>query len=380
MALNYKSPYLKLLIFFCAFSWFCNFARAIIPPYLLKLGLSTNQIILGAGLAYLGQFLIMIVFSKKIGKNLSAYLSWRLALVCFSVYLLLIINLESVYQYYLASFFNGFTTFLFFVYYNTAHFKNTADGKTSHSSALMFSVGPMISVFAPLAAGIAAEYKYNLVWFLSGIFLLIPYFLIKKQQNFKIKRSLSDSFREIKSTRIFIFIEGIWESLIFGIIPIYTLFFLKTPLNYTTFIAYLAFISVLANLLLGRFSDKVQKRAIFIYPITILLAGATFIFPLATTNLVYWIIATGIVQFMLPMFWNISTAMVVDSHSDLGSSMFGREIMLTSGRIIGMTVAILSFSLEKTPFYIFFFLGTVMIFYPMVLFWRAKIKKHYSYI
>lgn len=380
MTLNYKSPYFKLLIFFGAVVWLNTFTKSIIPPYLLKWGLSLDQILLGTGLVFAGQFFMLIVIAKTADKFLSAHLSWILSFITFAIYILLIIRLESVYQFYVATFFSGFATVLFFVYYNTAHFKNTAKDKIGRSSAVMFSVSPIISMLAPLVAGFLANYKYNLAWIFSGIFFLIPFFLIRLQKNFSINCSLKNSFEEVSSTRIFIFIEGIWESLVFGIIPVYTLFFLKTPLNYTAFIAYLALISTLANILLGKFSDKIKKRVVFLYPITLLLAGITFLFPLATENLMSWIIITSLVQFLLPLFWNISTAMVVDSHKDLGLAMLGRETPLISGRALGIAVTFLGFTLEKTPLYIFFFLGSVMIFYPMILFWRTRLRKHYSYI
>ncbi|MDD5489174.1 MAG: hypothetical protein PHP25_00640 [Candidatus Moranbacteria bacterium] len=186
--------------------------------------------------------------------------------------------------------------------------------------------------------------------------------------------------REIKSTRWFIFDQGIWEATIFGIIPIFSLFFIKEPLEYGGYLAYLALMAVLANLLLGRFTDKIQKRAIFLYPLTISIAILTFLFVFAVGNIFIWFVLTGLLQFLLPLFWNISTAMVVDSHPNLRLAMPGREYMLASGRIVGLLIAFISFSLEKIPHNVFFILGFVMFLYPVILFWNTKISKRHSYL
>jgi len=218
------------------------------------------------------------------------------------------------------------------------------------------------------------------VWIFSGVFFLLAAYLARRQNNFPVKYEIRPALKEIRATRSFIFLEGIWEAMIFGIIPVYTLFFIKTSLGYGTFLAYLSLTAVLANLILGKFTDKIQKRIIFLYPLTIIIAVITFLFPLATSNIVFWVIITGALQFFVPLFWNISTAMVIDGHPNLELSIPGREIMLTLGRVLGLGLSFLSFYFEKTPFYIFIFLGFVMLIYPLNLYWKTKFKKQYVYL
>jgi hypothetical protein len=372
-----KSDYSKLILFYIIFNWFASFSKSVLSVHFIGQGLSLNQLILGAVFCYAGVlFLALIKASNKI----TSRLSWQLSLVSIILYVVLTIKIYQPSQFYIASFVNGFSVFLFFIFYNVAHFKNTPKEKTGHSSAIMFSVGPIVSVLAPLLAGIFAKNSFLLVWFFSFVFFIVSMFFSRKQVDFSVKYSIISSLRELKSTRFFIFIEGIWESIIFGIIPIYTLFFIKTPLNYGTYLAYLSLIAVVANLLLGKLSDKIQKRVIFLYPITILLSIITFLFPFTTDKLVYWIIITGILQFIMPIFWNFVTAIVVDSHPNLELAMPGREILLSSGRILGLFLVFLSFTFEKTPSLIFIFLGFVMLLFPLCLFWRTKLKKNYSYL
>jgi len=373
----FKSSYLKLIVFYTSFIWFVGFSKAILPPYFLSHGLTLNQIIFGAGMSFLGiLFLLIIKFSNFI----KARLSWQLALLSAFVYILLVINISSYFKFYIASFIYGFATFFFYIFYNIAHFKNTPREKTGHSSAVMFSVGPIVSIGAPLLAGFLAQINFLFVWIFSGVFFLLAAYLARRQNNFPVKYEIRPALKEIRATRSFIFLEGIWEAMIFGIIPVYTLFFIKTSLGYGTFLAYLSLTAVLANLILGKFTDKIQKRIIFLYPLTIIIAVITFLFPLATSNIVFWVIITGALQFFVPLFWNISTAMVIDGHPNLELSIPGREIMLTLGRVLGLGLSFLSFYFEKTPFYIFIFLGFVMLIYPLNLYWKTKFKKQYVYL
>lgn len=373
----FKSNYLRLVLFFSVFNWSISFAKSALFPYFVKEGLQLDQILLGADVAFLG-ILFLLIF--KVSNFLRAKTSWIFAILSAFIYILLIIKISNPIQFYIASFVYGGATFFFYVFYNVAHFKFTPTGKTGHSSAIMFSIGPIISIVAPLLAGFSANINYYLIWIFSSAFFLIAIYFSRFPENFSVKYGLRSAFSEIKATRIFIFLEGIWEAMSFGIIPVFTLFFIKTPLGYGGYLAYLSLVAVLANIFLGRLTDKMNRRIIFLYPITLVISVITFLFPLATSNLIIWIVLTGLLQLFLPLFWNVSTAMVVDAHPNLELAMSGRELMLTLGRILGITLAYVSFSIEKTPFYIFFFLGIVMLAFPVVLFYRKNVSKRFSYL
>lgn len=364
-----------LLIFFTAYLLFISFGRTILPTHVLSQGLTISQQVFSMGLAFLGQGILLLFFRKY-----SSKLAWSIAIILAFLYIGLSIKLLNVYQFYIASFLNGIGLALFFIPYNIAHFTHTVSKDIGKSSAFMFSIFPAASIIAPLMAGFLAEINKLLVWVMTAMLFSVVTFFLKKQEAFQVKYSVPDSLKEIKATRIFIFIEGIWEALVLTIIPIYTLHFIQTPGYYGLFIAYLSAAGLLANLMLGRVTDKIQKRAIFLFPLTISLATITFLFPFATKDLFLWTVVASLIQFLLPLFWNISTAMVVDTHPNLGLAIPGREIMLMSGRILGVFLVSVSFFIEKAPFYIFFILGGVMLIYPLVLFWNTKISKQYKYL
>lgn len=362
-----RQLFFNLIIFNVVFSWADSFSFSVLKPHFASEGLSIEQMILGMLYTFVGVCLLMVFVNK-----ISARLSWRLSFITSFITILLIVKIKSPAQFYLASVVSGLFIPLFHIAYNIAHFKLTPQHRTGYSSAIMFSIFPIVGLIAPLAAGWLAEINYLYIWVFSGIFFLITFLLTKYQTDFPIKYDLIAGWRAIKSTRVIVFLQGIWEALPFGIIPVFSLHFIKSPLYYGTFIAYLSLMSVIANLLLGHLSDRLQRRLAFLYPTTLVMALATFLFPLVTANLIFWLILTGIVQFLCPLFWNFSASWYVDQHPDSARSMPIREMVLALGRVVGLFIAWISFRLETRPTFIFYLLAAVMLLYPLVLIYNTR--------
>ncbi|MFH1971490.1 MAG: hypothetical protein ABIJ05_03865 [Patescibacteria group bacterium] len=371
----FNKKFLLLFTFYISYVWFTTFGTSVLPAHLLAQHLSFQQLMFGTVLKFMAQIILLVTLT-----TFTSRISWRLALISVFVYILLSISIFNVSQFYIASFINGFALFFFFVFYNIAHFKNTPQEKRGHNSALMFIAPSLIGIFAPLLAGYIAQVNLVFLWIISLVSFSISFYLIRLQENFQISYKIKTAIKEIKATRIFIFVEGVWEAMVFGVIPIYTLYFIKTPLKYGAFLSYLAFVSIIANFILGKVTDRLHKKTIFLYPITIILACTTILFVTVKTNLGSWIILTGIIQFLLPLFWNISTAMIIDTHSNLQLAIPGREFLLAAGRILGLSIAFISFTFEKSPHYIFIILGLILFLYPIMLFWNTKVSKNYSYL
>lgn len=371
----FNKRFLLLFTFYISFVWFTTFGTSILPTQFLAQHVSLQQMMFGSVLKFVAQILLLITLTK-----FTAKISWRLALVSSLIYISLSISIYSVFQFYAASFISGFAMFFFFVFYNIAHFEHTPQEKRGHSSALMFIAPSLIGIAAPLLAGYVAQVNLILLWIISLVSFFISLYLVRLQENFQVSYQIKTAIREIKATRVFVFLEGIWEAVPFGVIPIYTLYFIQTPLKYGVFLAYLALVSILANFTLGKITDRLQKRTIFLYPLTIIMACTTILFITVKSNLVHWIILTGVIQFLLPLFWNVSTAMIIDTHPNLQLAIPGREFLLAAGRILGLSIAFISFTTEKSPYYIFIVLGLILFLYPILLFWNTKVSKTYSYL
>ncbi len=367
--------FINLFIFYSSFLWFSSFSQSVLPTHYFQQGLNFQDLILGRLILYISTLIFLLLITSLASKP-----AWRLALIFSFLNIMLSIKILNIQQFYLLSSFAGISNYFFYVVYNIAHFENSPKERTGISSALMFSIISIVGLLAPALSGYIKSINATALWFLSGFFFVVSFSLIWLQKDFRLEYKVKDSLNELKATRLFIIIEGIWESLPFVVIPIYTLFFIKTPLNYGFFISYLSLVGIIANLLLGRLTDRLQKRSVFLYPITILMIVVTFLFPFATKNLILWLIITGGLIFLLPIFWNVSTAFVVDTHQNLLLAIPGREILLTLGRFVGSLLVLVSFFVEKTPFYLFFILGAIFILYPLSLYWRVNIKKTYRYL
>jgi len=359
---------------YTSYVWFITVSKSVLATHIFQQGMTLNQMMFGQVVQFAAQLLLLLCFTKYAAKR-----SWILAIISAAISIALVVNIHSLPQYYLSVAFSGLALGLFFVLYNIAHFQNTPKEKTGMSSGIMFAIGPVISMGAPILAGIIATYNINWLWVVSFISFLGVLYSITRQANFTIKYNIVQSLKELKSTRVFIFLEGIWEAVIISIIPIYTLRFLTTPLEYGKYIAYLSLAGLVASLMLGKISDKIQKRSVFLYPITIALAILTIALSFSMTNIYYWIVTTGLIQFCIPIFWNITTALVVDKHSNLHLAIPGREILLAVGRMIGLGIAFLGFEyghVQNT----FIFLAVIMLCFPLILFWNTSISKKYIYL
>jgi len=329
---------------------------------------------LGQAIQFASQLALLLLIKKYSSKK-----SWALAIIAAAISIALVINIQSLAQYYLAVSFGGLALGLFFVMYNIAHFKNTPKEKTGYSSGIMYAVGPAISIVAPLIAGILATLNLNMLWYASILSFLVALYTVRKQTNFRISYKLKESLEELKPTRVYILLEGIWEAVIISVIPIYTLKFISTPLGYGKYIAYLSLAGLIANIILGKLTDKLQKRSIFIYPVTILLAVLTIALSYSLFSIYAWIVITGLIQFLIPIFWNITTAFVVDKHANLETAIPGREILLAVGRILGLGITYLGFRynyIQPT----FIVLAIAILLLPTTLFWNTTIKNKYTYL
>ncbi len=370
-----NKKFINTFLLYISYLWFATFGSSILPVHFLQQGLDFRQMMLGKVILFASQILLLFILTSFWSKK-----GWRLATITFFVYILLSIKILNVYQFYFANIWAGFALFFFYVFYNIAHFENTPKEKTGFSSSLMFTLPSLINFIAPLAAGYIVMVNINMLWILAGLFFLISYFTSKLPDNFHITYTIKSALNEIKATRWLIFVEGVWEAILMGLIPIYSLFFIKEPLPYGIYLAYLSLVGIIANLSLGRFTDKVQKRAVFLYPLTIIMVGVTLLFDLATRNLVLWAVVTGALLFTVPLFWNISTALIVDSRPNLKLAIPGREIALAVGRVIGLLAVFVSFTLEQIPHYIFFFLAGAMLCYPLILYWNTRVSRKYTYL
>jgi hypothetical protein len=280
---------------------------------------------------------------------------------------------------YLTYVFSGIAMALFFVYYNVGHFLYTPKGKTGISAGIMYAINPIISIFAPILAGGLAVSNIKYLWLICIFSFLGVIFYTSQPEDFSILYSLKDSFKKLAPVRIPILIEGFWESVLFAFIPLYTLHFISSPAGYGQYLGYLSLIGTFAGLLLGHYSDKLGKRSFLLWPICIALAISTVGLIYGIKSLTIWIIFTSIIQFIVPLFWNITTALLIDQNLDLKVVFPGREIVLATGRMMGLIFTYISIINSQINF-LLFTLGLVIMVLPVYLYYQQNVSKKYSYL
>jgi hypothetical protein len=275
--------------------------------------------------------------------------------------------------------FAGISVALFFVYYNVGHFLYTPKERTGVSGGVMYAISPAISIFAPIIAGSLATSNINHLWFLSLLSFALAYGLTFKQEDFSISYKLKESLAAISSIRVPIFLEGIWESVIISVIPISTLHFITSPAGYGQYLGYLSLIGTIAGLLIGQYSDKLGKRSFLILPICLILSISTIGLIFGLTSLPVLIVVTIIIQFMIPIFLNITTALMIDQNLDLKVAFPGREIVLAFGRLLGLAFTYLCIINSQINL-LLVILSLVILALPAYLQYHNHISKKYSYL
>ena len=362
-----RQQFFNLLFFYAAYLWFRTFSTSVLGPHFLENNISLAQMILGSFWFYVAGSLLLVII-----KSYSSRKAWWQAIVLSIIAILIVVKVDYVWQFYLYSFILGLNSVLFFIPYNIAHFKLTPVHRTSFSAAIMFSVYPVIAFVTPLLAGWLAEMSYLYIWYGSILFFLTTLFLVKFQTRFTFHLNLRQDLIYLKPTCLIVVLEGLWEPIVFGVIPVLTLNFIQTPLAYGAYFSYLGLVAILANLFLGRLSDKLNRRLRFLIPTTILMGLETMVLPWATSRLIFWLLITGIIEFLSPLFWNFSTAYFIDRQPDSNRSMPAREWILSVSRAVGFILVFINFYLQAKPTYIFYLLGAVMLLYPLVLVYNTR--------
>lgn len=362
----------KLIVFLAACLWFSSFSRAVIPPHILSQGITLQQMAIGAFLTFATQTILFFLH-----QNFRAKRAWLIGIWASAIFVFGQVRIFHPYQFYAVSIINGIGLYYYWIPYNIAYFQNTRSQHLGRNSGIMFSIYPLINIVAPPLAGFIAAYNIPLVWILSLVFFTISTLTLKPLQDFPVRFTVIAALKEIRHTRVLLVLEGIWEAVLFSLIPIYTLTFLKTPLSYASFNGYLALAGASAGLVLGRMTDKRGKRAFLLAPIVGMMAATTLLFPAANASFLIWMILTGTLSLIIPIFWNVTTAATINLHPKLSLVIPGRELCLAFGRSIGLMLAVISFSRQPQPTTIYPVLAFVLVIYLGYLYWVKSVRKSY---
>jgi hypothetical protein len=177
---------------------------------------------------------------------------------------------------------------------------------------------------------------------------------------------LHKTLKPAKGVRTLACLEGFWQGVTWISIPWITFSFMKSGLEYGSFLSYLGLAGAFAVLLLCRMSDLHKNRMAFIVPITILLSLFTMSSGL-TDSFGGWIIINGLISFFVAMTSPFTISVILDKVKDVKDAMVSREFFLNIGRISGVFVVITCLGLFNSLKYSLIIAGLAFMLYPIVL-------------
>ena len=94
---------------------------------------------------------------------------------------------------------------------------------------------------------------------------------------------------------------------------------------------------------------------------------------------ILWIILSGAIYAILPIFWKLSTSLMIDLHPQVEHAMPTRELLLSIGRVIGIAIVTTGLLTHHQSLPIAT-LGCVFLSFPIILYYRQQVAQTHSYL
>ncbi|MFZ1946078.1 MAG: MFS transporter [bacterium] len=329
---------------------------------------SFDEIVLGYLLFFLTP-LPFILFLRTIRTRCFLVTGFALRAACMVIYLIAP-SLPAMLIYYLVS---GAIIFLFWVPYNIRYFLLSGPTNRATLAGHLIIVGPILNTFVPFTSGLVIA-KFGLPFLISGTAILAALLIYNAARlpKYDLPYRFHDVMANARGLRLLKLVQGVWEA---GnmVIALYGLTFLKTEMEYGTYLSYLGLVGVVGALIVTRFSDRQRKRLKFFFPFVIALAALTMSLASART-FGRWTALAGTVGVASTMTYPFMFAIVLDKIEDKAAGMIAREFLLNAGRVLGYVVMLAIMAATGTMRWAFLFTGGVLLLYPVLL----VSKRHYS--
>ncbi|VVB61238.1 Major Facilitator Superfamily protein [uncultured archaeon] len=267
----------------------------------------------------------------------------------------------------------GVMAIFWWVPMNIHFFRHKKEGRNASHSGLYFLMWPLVSTILPAVAGAAAE-KYGMkTVFFSAAALILPAIVLsfRAKESSQININFKRFTEYTKGVKTLLFLQGIWEGVDWTVVPLATLSFVSAAAGFGAFYSYLGFFGIVAFFIAGRASDRIKKRAIFLYPVTVAMALSTILSGLSTTFLA-WGVFRGAVSFLVNLFSPFSMTVVVDTSKSLEESMIAREFLLNFGRALGAMIVVLLLIMSVPIQHALVVSGAILLLHPLFLRHKKK--------
>jgi MFS family permease len=362
----------RIYFFFLTYLIVGVYSYSLLLVWLSKNGLSEIGIII----YYFFQFLLtLFLYFVLQGRNISSRQSLALGIIVNALGTFFISFMSSIYYAFILAIPVALTNIFFWTMYNTLHFKYSKKEESGSHSGIYFLFFPIVgAIFSPLAGYVVEHMGYVFLFRSGAILYIIPLMFVLFLPNFNFQFRTKEASILIEN-KILIFLQGCISVFSFTLIPIFTMFFVKTPFEYGKFFGYLAIISTFVAFFNSKLSDKLKKRAFFFYFFTIL-DSITYI-PLAfVKSLAGWHIFAGISNIGSNLANPFSVALVLDhAKGDIALTMLGREIYLCLGRVVMFLFIIAVFYITHSFQSVLMLSAFVTLLYPIFIYYNRVYLK-----
>lgn len=344
------------------------FSFSFLPLFLHKNGYPYYMLVLPSVLfAGFGVLFISLIRTY----NLRTFIC--LGYACFALMALSLLFHVHYYSIFIYSVLLALALVFYWIPINYVFFHTSSASTNALDSSVYMASSGFLSIFVPLAGALVIKHGgFSWLFGLTALLYLIPlFFAARKISPVTITLPLRDGIREFKRLRTITFLEGSLQFFVATVIPIYTLLFLNTELQFGSFLGYLGLLGSIAAFLFSYHSDKTQKRLgylTFLFA-AMALCSLLFIFIDAVSS---WLIVVGLFTMLSTISSPLRLAVSLDvKKADLHFWKV-RELFLNIGRFVTLCIAMIFFYLQLYwPVFVMF--GMIYLLYPLLV--KHKLKE-----
>ena len=270
------------------------------------------------------------------------------------------------YQIYITAFFFALNIVFFWIIYNTLHFTYSSKEETGFKSGIYFLLSPILSaVLAPAAGLVVEKIGFHFLFASAVAIYLIPIAITFLIPCFEF------TFHTIRAVRnlehpILVFFQGYFGMITSNVIPIFTLFFIKSPVRLGGFFGYLAIFTAIAALTNSKISDRIKKRAAFFY-VFVTLNVLSYIPLVFSRSFAHWQLFAGISSLMYGLANPFNLTLTLDyAKQNTVDTMVSREVFLNLGRAMMVVVALCIFYFTQSLFSALIYSSLIVLLYPLI--------------
>ena len=362
----------RIYFFFFTYMAAMYLSQTLVVFWLFQKGYGFSDLIGYYLIAYVVA-LMGIIFLPKI--KMSAKWAMFLGILQSMLIVVCLIKIWSPWQLVLSAVFSGLNVIFFWIPYNSMFFKFSSESKRGTNSGMYFLITPIIGVtLQPLTGIVAEKFGFTTMFLIGTCSYLVPLIFLKFLPDFEWRLDVKEEVKKLKfnwST----FLQGATSRINYSLIPIFSLFFLKTPRQFGNFFGYLAIIAAVAAVLNGYISDKLKSRKAFFYIFTFLAVVSFLPLPFIT-DIYYWSIFAGISSLCMNLanpFWFTFN---LDYYKEIGieKTMALREVFLNSGYILTLLVVFLTYYLTNSTKISFLVIVLLCCLLPIVSYFQKVYK------